>query len=415
MLLSSSERVSCRICDASDLRRFLRFDGYPLSDNFLDASDLDGAGGRECLMQYEAHFCPECSTVQNLTDFDWSAYYADYDYAVSASGFARGFMAQVVASVEREFGLGSGDSAIEIGSSDGAQLKAFKDRGFSVFGFEPSTGLAKRAEQGGVPTSTSLFGSEALTEIPAAMLPVQVIASFYTFDHLSDPQRALEAMAEVLDRERGVVLIEVHDLEQILVRREACLFCHEHTVYPSRRSLARMFERAGLRLVHDQLVPENERRGNSLFVAAVHADNPHACKLTAESEFARTLDDWATYESFAREVETAHMELAATVRAHCAAGRRVGGFGASARSISTLALAGLDHNQVEVLFDNNPSVQGRFLPRSHVPVVAPARVLDYNLDEIIVFAYGYFDEIARELEPFTARGGRLTSLLELLQ
>lgn len=415
MRLQMSHRTSCRICCAKDLQQILEFADYPLSDNLLSAQDLaDPKSGREVLNDYRAHFCVSCSTVQNLTDFDWSQYYQDYDYTASASGFARAFMDKVVAAMAREFGLGPGDTAIELGSSDGAQLLAFQQQGYQVFGFEPSHGLAGRAREAGVPTTTSLFDAKGLADIPKELLPAQVIASFYTFDHLPDPQLALEAMAEVLDPQRGVVLIEVHDLERIVERFEACLFCHEHTVYPSRRSVARMFERAGLRLVHDQLVPENERRGNSLLVAAVHQDNPYEPRLSAESELLRSLDEGKTFASFKGQVEAAHERLAQTVREWREAGRRVGGFGASARSISTLSIAGLTRDDIEVIFDNNVHLHQSYLPKTHLPIVAPATAAASELDDIVVFAYGYFDEIAADLEAFTARGGKLHSLLDLL-
>jgi len=414
MRLAMSQRTTCRVCGGADVRPFLHFERYPLSDNILD-DDGPAADAREVLADYRAHYCDGCGVVQNLTDFDWSGYYQDYDYTASTSAFARAFMDKVTAAMAREFGLGEGDTALELGSSDGAQLASFAAAGFRVFGFEPSFGLAERARAAGVPTTTALFDREGLRDIPRELLPAQVICSFYTFDHLPDPQGALEAMAEVLDRQRGVVLIEVHDLERIVARKEACLFCHEHTVYPDRESLARMFERAGLRLVHDQLVPENERRGNSLLVAAVHCDNPYRPKLLPESDLLRALREWPTYARFADDVRAAHARLADTVRAWRREGRRVAGFGASARSISTLSIAGLTRDDVEVVYDNNTSLHGRFLPKTRVPVRSPAEIPSSPFDDVVVFAYGYFDEIAEDLRPYLARGGRLHSLLDLLR
>ena len=39
----------------------------------------------------------------------------------------------------------------------------------------------------------------------------------------ADPDRT----AAIIHPEQGVVVIEIHDLEKIIQRREACLFCHE--------------------------------------------------------------------------------------------------------------------------------------------------------------------------------------------
>ena len=53
----------------------------------------------------------------------------------------------------------------------------------------------------------------------------------HTFDHLFDPAPFLDVVREVLDPVRGVLLLEVHDLQDIYVKRETALFGHEHATY----------------------------------------------------------------------------------------------------------------------------------------------------------------------------------------
>jgi hypothetical protein len=286
------------------------------------------------------------------------------------------------------------------------------------------------------------------------------------------------------------VIIEVHDLDEIIARCEACLFCHEHTIYLSRLSMARLMERAGLRLVSVDLVPENERRGNSLLVVGVHADNSNVANVpnraganqspsgseaihqqrpagnaaypqqspsgsealgppagntaypqqspsgsealgppagnTAYPQQSPSgseaihqqrplLENWEAYRDFALQVETAHRHLADHVHDLIRAGKRVAGYGASARAISTLSLAGLTSEHIAYVCDANPSLHGKYLPKSHVPIRPPEHGLRDPVDEVIVFAYGYMDEIRAALRPYTEQGGRLVSLLDLLR
>lgn len=411
MRITVTDRQQCRVCGSSAVRRFLDFADYPLADNHLDSPQSD----REFLCRYRAFWCPECKTVQNLTDFDWSAYYSDYDYTVSASGFARTFMDRLAANTIDKYGLATGSSVVEIGSSDGHQLACFQKRGMKVFGYEPGHALAERARDSGIPTVEALFGSRTLDSIPSDMKPVQVFLCSYTFDHVPDPVDCLRAMRSVLEPQRGLVVIEVHDLERIIERREACLFCHEHTVYPSRTTMASMMERAGLRLVSVDLVPEDERRGNSLLAVGVPDASAVAPDLSPPSEMLTALDDWHVYDDFASAVEKSHRNLADHVRSQLEAGRRIAAYGASGRAIATLALAGLTHREIAYVCDANPSLHGLYLPKSHVPVRPPEHVPVDPVDEIIVFAYGYMDEIRASLSGFVERGGRLVSLLELLR
>jgi len=408
--IAMTQRDRCRTCGSHAVRPFLDFADYPLADNLLPGPTSD----REFLARYQAHWCADCHTVQNLTDFDWSTYYADYDYTVSTSAFARRFMERVVENAVERYGIPRGAGVVEIGSSDGYQLECFQRLGMNVFGYEPGQGLADTARSRGVPTTTSLFDTNTVAEIPADLRPVGVLLSSYTFDHMPDPLAGLQAMRGVLDPQRGVVIIEVHDLERIIARREACLLCHEHTIYLSRVTMAQLMKRAGMRLVSIDLVPESERRGNSLLAVGVHEDSPIESDLPPIDAALRELDDWTTYPRFADEVATAHANLAQYVRGRIAAGKRVAGYGASARAISTLALANLGADEIAFVSDANTSLHGLFLPRSHVPVRPPTAILEEPVDEVILFAYGYIDEIRTTLKPFTERGGQLTSLLDLL-
>jgi SAM-dependent methyltransferase len=411
MNITATQRDRCRLCGSRDVRQFLEFSRYPLSDNHLKAPDGEG----EFLFPYRAYWCADCRTAQNLTDFDWSSYYAEYDYTVSTSGFARQFMDRLTENAIGRYGLPAGSAVVEIGSSDGYQLSCFQRRGMKVFGYEPGRVLAQAAARLGVPTSTSLFTHQTLREIPCDMRPVQAFVSLYTLDHVPDPLACLQAIRSVLDPKRGLVIVEVHDLEKIVERREACLFCHEHTVYLTRESMARLMSRAGLKLVSIDLVAEPDRRGNSLLAVGAVEGSPIQPDLPPASDLAGAMDrDWAVYERFAAAVEGAHRHLGDYVRTQVAAGRRVAGYGASARAISTLSLASLTHEHIAYVCDANTNLHGMFLPKSHIPIAAPDRLGSAPVDEIIVFAYGYMREILAGLESFVRRGGKVTSLLDLL-
>ncbi len=411
MNIAVTQRDRCRVCDSSAVRRFLDFPDYPLSDNHLESPESE----REFLGRYQALWCPACKTVQNLTDFDGSAYYADYDYTVSSSDFARRFMDRLAENTIRRHGLPPGSAVVEVGSSDGYQLTCFQRRGMTVFGYEPGRTLAEAARRQGVPTTEALFTPDTLDEIPQAMRPVQALLCLYTFDHVPDPVACLEAVRTALDPRRGLVIIEVHDLARIIERREACLFCHEHTVYLSQATMARLMARAGLKLVSVDLVPEADRRGNSLLAVGVPDTSDVAPDLPPPSAMVRALDEWDVYGRFAADVNAAHRHLADHVRSRREAGQRIAGYGASGRATSTLALAGLTHEQIDYVCDANTSLHGLYLPKSHVPIRPPEHLFDDPVDEVIVFAYGYMAEIAAALTPYVARGGRLTSLLDLLQ
>lgn len=404
-------RDACRLCGAAAPRRFLHLPNMPLTDDFVTADQR----GQEFAANLDVCFCAVCGSAQTQHDVEVGEYYRDYGYTVSGSPLAQRFMHELAAQTFERLALRPGDAVLEIGSGDGGQLACFKERGARVLGFEPSAELCRRSRAMGVDVVQGLFTADSIATIPADMRPAQIVLLTYTFDHLPEPRALLEAVRGVLDPQRGALLIEVHDLRKIITRHEACLFEHEHTIYLHAGSLARLLTSAGYRVLTTELVSESCRRGNSLLVAAALPSATHAADASAKATADATLAAWPTYLDFGRRVEKAHANLRQYVRNQRAAGRRVAGYGAGGRGVMTLAMTGLTANDLAYLCDRNTGIHGRYTPVSHVPVVPPEQVLADPVDEVVVFSYGYMEEIRAALRAYEARGGRFVSMLDLLR
>jgi protein-L-isoaspartate O-methyltransferase len=405
-----THRTTCRACGGGDLLPFLRLDDMPLTDALLRAADA----GSEFTAPIELSWCQSCSMVQTQTDVSVDEYYRDYRYTVSSSGFATTFMDALAEATMTRFGLGPGDTVLEIGSGDGAQLAAFGARGARVLGFEPAADLCRASRERGVPVAEVLFDENTVEQIPAELRPARAIVLTYTFDHLPEPRAFLDAVRAALDPERGVLVLEVHDFARTADRRETCLLEHEHTIYPTRASLERLLASGGFALVCDDLLPPGERRGNSLLVAAAPSSSPLAAHRQAGDEDLRRFDDAATYRQLAADIEESRERLRRFSSAAHAAGRSVGGYGAGGRGVMTLAFAGLNARDLVCVADQNEQFHGLVMPKSHVPVVSPAALVEAAPDDIIVFSYGYLAEIREALAGATARGSRIWSLLEVV-
>lgn len=402
-------RDRCRICGGSDIPYFLDLGAAPFTDDFI----WPASAGREFTAPLGVAVCRDCWTAQTRHDVDVSDYYRDYQYSVAASGFAQRFMARLAEEALSRYGFGHGASVLEIGSGDGAQLAHFQERGARVLGFEPSAELCAASRAAGVPVAECLFMAETVDEIPTEMRPADVVVLTYTFDHLPDPLAFLEAVRTVLEPRRGVLVVKVHDLEQITERRETCLFEHEHSVYLTSDSFRRLLRRAGFELVTTQLLDASERRGNSLLVVAAPIGTEHA--IDEPEPLSRDFDAWETYSGFAGDVQRSHEALRTWVRDRRAGGARVAGWGAGGRGVMTLAYAGLDRSDIAYLVDRNPHAHGRLAPASHVPVVPPEHLDAEPVDDLIVFSYGYLDEIREQVESDLQSSARLVSVLDLLR
>jgi len=401
----------CRICGSPRRQRFLHLPAMPLTDDFVPRERL----GQEFLHDIDLYICEECLTAQTQHNVEMGDYYEDYQYAVGASQTASRFMRLLAENLLKKFGAGRQRlKVLEVGSGDGGQLAAFKELGCAVLGYEPSSTLARVAESKGIPTIQGLFTAESVARLPEEFRQVDVVMLSYTFDHLPQPREFVAAARAILNPEHGLLVVEVHDLEKIFERQEYCLFEHEHTVYLTPASAAALAAREGMTVIDFDLVPETDRRANSLIFVATPDGSRLAARFPAAKpatppEFGRV--DF--YVQQAQLIQRGIANLDAFVNRVAGAGRTLAGYGAGGRGVMTLAAMGTA-SKLRYLVDKKPKRPGLFVPKCGLPLVGLPALQESPVDEVLVFSFGYMKEIQAELAAFRYQPRQFHSLLDVL-
>ena len=264
------------------------------------------------------------------------------------------------------------------------------------------------------PSVQGLFTADSARGLPAAFQRADVVMLSYTFDHLPQPREFLAAARSILNPDHGLLVVEVHDLQKILERQEYCLFEHEHSIYLTSATAAALCSREGLTVIDFDLVPEADRRANSLiFVATpdgsqIAREFPSAAS-TAPPGFNR-LD---FYDEQAAHIHRGIANLDAFVNRLTGAGRTIAGYGAGGRGVMTLA-AMQSAGKLRYLVDKKPKRPGLLVPKSGLPLVGLDALRDSPVDDVLVFSFGYMQEIQLELAKFGYRPQQFHSLLDVL-
>ncbi|HEU5396956.1 MAG TPA: class I SAM-dependent methyltransferase [Verrucomicrobiae bacterium] len=401
----------CRACGGSNLKRFLKLPAMPLTDDFIPRERF----GQEFRHDIDVFVCADCRTAQTQHDVDMGDYYEDYQYAVGGSQTASHFMRLLAGNVLSRYYPGEkGKKILEVGSGDGMQLLAFKDLGCDVLGYEPSSTLTRAAEGRGIPTIQGLFGLESEKRLPEAFKRLDVVMLSYTFDHLPQPREFIRAAKSILNPETGLLVVEIHDLQKIFERQEYCLFEHEHSIYLTTATASALCAREGMTVIDFDLVPEAERRANSLIFVATPAGSQFARKFSAaKASVPAAFDDFTFYEKQAQLIQAGIRNLDAFIDRVGAGGKSIAGYGAGGRGVMTLA-AMQNAGKLRYLVDKKPKRPGLVAPKSGVPLVGLAALKESPVDEILVFSFGYLKEIQSELAAFGYQPRQFHSLLDIL-
>lgn len=402
--INVKSRVRCRICGSSSLNKWLTFKNSPLTDN-IKKSNV----GAEFLHDIDIYTCNKCHISQTLHDISYGRYYNDYNYSVNTSETAAGFMKKLCEKLWSNYSFKEGSKVVEIGSSDGSQLKYFKDKGADVLGIEPSEILCKLSEDKGVKAYHGLFDENIKNNISEKYQSADLIILEYTLDHLPDPLGSLKILQSMIDK-NGLIVAEVHNLRKIIERKEYCLFEHEHTIYLSEETIKSLFDKAGLKIVNFDILDDSEKRANSLLVVAKNKDEADKF-IKDDSNF---IYDESTYSNFQNELQLSIKRIGEFIDENSANGKKVAGFGAGGRGVMILSEVE-NANKLAYMCDNNAMMQGLYTPKTHLPIVNPLHLKEEHIDTLIVFSFGYIDEIKKQVSMIIDYDVKIVSILDLIK
>jgi SAM-dependent methyltransferase len=381
----------------------------PFTDDFVRRERF----GKEFTADIDVFVCEKCMSVQTLHNVDVDDYYESYEYSVGDSPLAKSFMWSLAQRLKKAYyPYTDGKKVLEIGSSDGEQLLAFKETGCKVLGYEPSTVLCEMSEKKGVPAVQGLFTTQSTNLLPPDFKEVDVLMLSYTFDHLPDPLSFLDAARSILNKKDGLLVVEIHDFKKIIERQEYCLFEHEHSIYLTEKTVQNICQLSNLVVIDYDLIPEVERRANSLIFIATPVGSEFASQATG----ARTSEEFSDinfYKKIGLNIKQGIQNLEAFINQCSFRNQKLVGYGAGGRGVMTLA-AMKNANLLAYVVDKRFKDEGFFLPKTGIPIYPTSRLSSEPPDQILVFSFGYMKEIQKELATLGYQAHQFHSLVDIL-
>lgn len=390
----------CRTCKSERLYVFLELGDHPLANGFLRADQLDEP---ELRFPLDVHACLDCGLIQ-VADHVPAGYFRHYVYVPSASEVMHDHF-RGLADRLAPLALASPDAlTIDIGCNDGLFLGALQERGGRTLGIDPATNIVELARARGVEVVNEYLTPELGASIRDTHGPASVVVTTNTFHHVDDLDAFMEAVGALL-ADDGVFVVEVPHALEIVEQNEFDGVYHEHVSQLTVKSFVDLFRRFGMAVT---AIERLDVHGGSLRVFAQGEDQarpPGDVEAWVEEERRRGLFEAATYDAFRERVGRLREELVSLLGDLRASGARLAGYGASARGNTLLNYYGIGPDLLDFVADRNELKQGLYTPGTHLPVVAPERILEERPDHLLVIAWNFADEIIRQQHAYRAAGG----------
>ncbi|ANN20068.1 SAM-dependent methyltransferase [Amycolatopsis orientalis] len=396
-----STTSQCRICDGT-VTEFIDFGRQPLSDAFV----VPGDEKKEFFFRLATGICESCTMVQLMEEVPRDLMFHEaYPYHSSGSAVMRTHFHELAKRFLTTELTGEDPFIVELGCNDGIMLKAIAEAGVRQLGVEPSGGVADLAAAKGIRVRKDFFEEATAADIRKNDGPADVIYAANTLCHIPYMDSILKGVTTLLGP-NGVFVFEDPYLGDIVERTSFDQIYDEHFFFFTARSVQEMARRNGLELVDVERIPVHggEVRYTLALAGARKPTEAVAELLAWEAE--RKLSEFATLERFAANVKKVKEDLIALLTKLRAEGKRVVGYGATAKSATVTNFCGITPDLVEFISDTTPAKQGKLSPGQHIPVREYREFADDHPDYALLFAWNHADEIMNAEQAFRDAGGQ---------
>ncbi|RBJ80430.1 methyltransferase domain-containing protein [Pseudomonas sp. MWU12-2534b] len=406
--------MNCRGCGACLSLPLIDLGTSPPSNAYLRAEQLDQA---EQWVPLKVQVCQQCWLVQT-EDYTRADHLFDADYAYFSSfsstwlQHARDYVAQMV----ERFGLDARSRVVEVAANDGYLLQYVAQRDIPCLGIEPTRSTAQAARAKGLQIRELFFGRGTAAQLLEEGWAADLMAANNVLAHVPDINDFLCGFATLL-KPTGVATFEFPQLLTLMAGQQFDTLYHEHYSYLSLTAVQGLCQRNGLEIFDVETLSTH---GGSLRVFVQRVDGPRravldsvARQLQLEQQAGVSTPEY--YQTLAPAAERIKHELLRFLLQAKAEGKRVVGYGAAAKGNTLLNYAGVKPDLLAWVADASPYKQGKYLPGSRIPVVAPERIDQERPDYVLVLPWNLLGEVSEQLAQVRQWGGRFVIAVPELQ
>lgn len=396
--------MKCRHCNAELKHVFLDLGYAPPSNSYLSLEDLRKP---ETTFPLKLYVCEECWLVQteDYTEAE-ELFSGDYAYFSSTSQSWLGHAARYAESITKKLRLNQNSFVIEVASNDGYLLKNFVANGIPCLGVEPTDSTADAAEKIGVPVLREFFGVATATDLADSGKCADLICGNNVYAHVPDINDFTQGLRIAL-KVGGTVTLEFPHLMRLIEHTQFDTVYHEHFSYLSLTTVLRIFAKAGLRIFD---IEELQTHGGSLRIYGCHEEDQRQTEPIVQDlikkEIAFGMKNLNLYQEFQHKADKVKNDFLSFLIEQKKAGKSIAAYGAAAKGNTIINYAGIKYDLIDFVCDAAVSKQNKFMPASHIPILAPTELAKRKPDWVIILPWNIADEVLQQQQQVLSWGGK---------
>lgn len=387
---------NCRICQG-DLKQIINLGKQPLANALKDKKN-----STEKKYRLELFFCNKCKVLQISKDVNLKALFQNYVWNTGVSKSAQKF-SQIFYSISKEkIKKFIGDPkfnkrVLEIASNDGTFLLPFKNNNFFILGVDPAKNITDISSKKNINVHNDFFNYKISKVLKKKYGNFDYIFARNVIAHNPDVNSIFRGIKNIISND-GLISIEFHYSKNIFDKNQYDSIYHEHIYYFSLLSIQNLLKLHKFKIVDVEVSPIS---GGSLIVFAQNnKSSTYASKnvdkflKNEKKSKLNNISHWRKFEKKVIKHKDLFIKKYSLIKNKY---KKVCFYGASARSSTFLNYTELNFEDVVCIFDKSEIKINSFSPGTNIKILGLENMKKIKPDLIIVLAWNFFDEIAKDL------------------
>lgn len=401
--------MKCRHCDKQLEHKFIDLGYAPASNAYLHEQDLSKP---ESYYPLKVMVCDECWLVQTE---DYNApdelFSSDYAYFSSTSSTFLNHASKYVDEITDKLNLNNTSLVYELASNDGYLLKNFVKKNIPCIGIEPTISTAEVSIKLGIENIVDFFSTKLAHSLSSIDKKADLIIGNNVYAHVPDINDFTLGMKTLL-KDNGTITLEFPHLLKLIEFNQFDTIYHEHYSYLSVTAVNSIFNKAGLK-IYD--IEELNTHGGSLRIYGCHASDEKEVTLRykkiLDQEMDFGLSKINTYQDFQDKALNIKLSVLNFLITQKKEGKKVVAYGAAAKGNTLMNFSGVKSDLIDYVCDAAAAKQNKFMPGSHIPIVDPSFLHDYDPDYIIILPWNIADEIHELIKKNFAPNSKIVTFI----
>jgi len=383
----------CQITGSKNLFEAIDLGHQPPCDALLTGKTINEP---ETYYPLKLMICPDSGLAQLDHVVDGAVIYPkDYPYRSGISVPLRDYQRAFADEIIKKFNISKKSLCVDVGSNDGTLLTGFKKNGMKTLGIEP-TDMAKLArKENKVETIQKFFTEDVARDVVKKYGHAKIVTMTNVFAHMATLGEVMRGLSRLLDDD-GIFITESQYLLDVLESNQFEGIYHEHVRTYSLKSLVTLFPYYGMEVFD---VQRASRYGGNIRVyvgrKGVYPTSPEVGKLLKleESKGLFKPETWAKFRERVYSNREKFIKLAHQAKSK---GLKFVADSCPGRGAVLVNYYGIDRNLMPYIAQLPESEKvGKFLPGTHIPIVANDIILKEQPDYVVILAWHYGEFIMK--------------------